>query len=269
MNRAQVCRQVQAILRAVAWPDSELAFASKSVMVTLGIPERVVVEPRLPLALIRPGAETIDPDMAEQPGIVRIEVAVTLVVANQQDQYGEVALLGSNRDTGSTGRGLLELETLVKTALLQKGPESGLPIVFRGSTTSEPIQHPGLGYIAIGTYKFEAIGTVALSYQRPNGLAATGGAGQVALSWNASQRFDFRRFILRRAAGSTAPATSSSGTGVTLGGSPDGASATSVTDTGLSAGTYSYSLFAVYDDTDSSTDAATSPARSVTGITVT
>ena len=268
MNRLQIARQVQTLLRAVAWSDAEVAFASASVPITLGITEDVAPELRLPLAMIRPGDEDPDPGNDEEPGSVGINFSVVLVVANAQDRYGETALVGSQRTTGSTGRGLLEVEELVKTALLQKGPASGLPIVFRGSTTSEPITHSSLGYIVIGTYRFRAVGTVARTYQRPAGFAATASAGSVALSWNTATRWDHRRFILRRASGSTAPTTSSSGTGVTLGGTPDGASATSVSDT-LAAGTYSYSLFAAYDDTDSSTDAQVSAARSITGLVVT
>jgi len=268
VNRLQIARQVQTLLRAVAWADAEVAFAADSVVITLGIAEDVAIEPRLPLVMIRPGNEDSDPGNDEEPGSVGIEFSVVVVVANAQDQHGETALIGSQRTTGSTGRGLLEVEELVKLALLQKGPASGLPIVFRGSTTSEPITHSSLGYIVIGTYRFRAVGTVARTYQRPGGFAATAGAGSVALSWNAATRWDHRRFILRRASGSTAPATSASGTGVTLGGTPDGASATSVTDT-LAAGTYSYSLFAAYDDTDSSTDAQISAARSITGLVVT
>jgi len=268
VNRLQIARQVQTLLRAVAWADAEVAFAADSVVITLGIAEDVAIEPRLPLVMIRPGNEDSDPGNDEEPGSVGIEFSVVVVVANAQDQHGETALIGSQRTTGSTGRGLLEVEELVKLALLQKGPASGLPIVFRGSTTSEPITHSSLGYIVIGTYRFRAVGTVARTYQRPGGFAATAGAGSVALFWSAATRWDHRRFILRRASGSTAPATSASGTGVTLGGTPDGASATSVTDT-LAAGTYSYSLFAAYDDTDSSTDAQISAARSITGLVVT
>lgn len=70
----------------------------------------------------------------------------------------------------------------------------------------------------------------------------------VTLSWtNPSGRFDLHRIIMRRAAGSTAPATVTDGTGVTLGSDL----ATSVADTGLAAGTYSYSAFAGYDEINS------------------
>ena len=269
MNRNQIVRQVQSLLRAATWADTTVAFAEDSVLVTLGVPEKAAVEKRLPLVLIRPGAENADPDLGEQPGLCRIEVVVTVIVANAQDQFGETSLIGAGRDTGSTGRGLLEVEELVKEALLQKGAETGMNVIFRSSSTQEPIPHASLGYVVVGNYRFEAIGTVDRTYQTPSGFAATGGVGQVALSWNASRRFDARRFILRRASGATAPASATDGTGVTLGGTPDGSGVTSVTDTPLAAGTYSYALFLAYDDVLGDADEEISAAQTVTSVSVT
>lgn len=268
MNRSQIVRQIQSMLRAATWDDAEVAFAEDSVVVTLGMTEAVATEKRFPLVLIRPGTEAADPDMGEQPGLVRIEIVIDVVVANAQDQFGEVTLVGANRDTGSTGRGLLEVEELIKTTLLQKGLASGVSIILRSSSAAQPQMHSQIGYIAMCSYRFEVLGTTARTYQAPNGFTATGGSGQVSLAWNDSNRWDIRRFILRRASGATAPATSSSGTGVTLGGSPDGADVNSVTDTGLAAGVYSYALFAVYDDTNSDTDVAVSAAATYTSVTV-
>ena len=74
---------------------------------------------------------------------------------------------------------------------------------------------------------------------------ATGGVGSVTLAWTLPPaRFDRLRVVLIRKAGSSAPTSVSDGTAVTL----SGDLATSKTDT-IAAGTYSYSLFAVYDET--------------------
>lgn len=246
-------QQAQEILRAATWTDTGLVFATESVIVTAGLPEDVMKDKHLPLALIAPAAENADPTMSERPDVVRMEFSVGVVVSNASDQFGEVTLLGGQRAGGSDGRGLLEVEEKIKTALLQLGPASGMPITFRSASGAEARMIGGLGYVAFESLRFEARGTTFRTYQPPSGLVATGGAGSVALSWNAATRWDARKFILRRATGATAPATSASGTGVTL--STD--LATSVTDS-VAAGTYSYSLFAVYDDTDSGTDVATS-----------
>ncbi len=268
MNRYQIARQVQHLLRQATWADAELVFAESSVVITLGTTETVLTEQRLPLALVRPGAASIDPDMRERPDLLRVEFAVGLVVANAQDQYGEAALVGSNRTGGSFGRGLLEVEERVLSALTALGPASGLPIVFRGASVAEPSLVPGLGYVAFCDYRFEALGTTAPTYEAPSGFLAPASGGTVSATWNSPTRWDHRRFILRRASGSTAPATSSSGSGVTLGGTPDGSGVTSVADT-PGAGTWSYSLFAVYDDVDASDDEQTSAPQSVVGVVVT
>lgn len=266
MNRLQIGRQIQYLLRQVVWADSSVVFATDSVLVTMGLSDKAMREKRLPLALVRVGAATPDPDMDEQPGVEAVDLTASLVVHHEGDQLGEVVLIGSNRVSGSDGRGLFEVEELVRAALLQIGPASGLPIVARGAGAAQATLDEGLGYIAACDLRFRALGTVVRTYQKPSGFVRTGTTTAI-LAWNASRRWDFRRFILRRAAGSTAPATSASGTGVTLGGTPDGASATGVTDT-PGAGTFSYSLFAVYDDTDAGSDVATSAAETIT-VTVT
>lgn len=110
--------------------------------------------------------------------------------------------------------------------------------------------------------------TAARFYHPPRNLVATGGVGQVALTWVLPPtRFDtITTPILRRASGATAPTSVTSGTGVTL-----SAGATSVTDSGLAAGTYSYSIFMPYDETSTSPTTADrwSGATSVTSVTVT
>lgn len=273
MNRWQIAKQAQFILRNAVWPgttDPVFAQAADgtvgagSVIVT-GFPkESAVRTARMPLAFIALGAEVNDPDMGDSPDLVRCDVNVGIVVASETDDMGEAAMVGANRGTGSDGRGLLEVEERVKTELLQVGPGSGLPIIFRDATAADGAPHPQWNYVAMTQLAFQATGTTFRTYQPPSGLAATGGAGQVALSWNASARWDQRRFILRYAAGTTPPATSSSGTGVALSGSPSGAGVTSVTVTGLSAGTYAFALFLAYDDDNSGTDAAVSGSQTVT-----
>ncbi len=260
MNRLQIARQVQHLLRQATWADSGLVFAADSVIVTMGLSDKAMREKRLPLALIRVGTTTPDPDMDEQPGLQAIDVAIALVVSNANDQLGEVALVGANRTEGSAGRGLFEVEEKLVTTLLQLGPASGMPVTFRSAGAAQASLDESLGYLVACDYRFRALGTTARTYQAPSGLAASSGA---AFTWNASPRSDARRFILRRASGSTAPATVADGTGITLGGSPDGAGVTSKTDS-PGAGTWSYSLFLAYDDADLGADVAYSDPQKIT-----
>jgi hypothetical protein len=273
VNRLQIARQVKYLLQQATWPDAAVVFPTPCVLVTMGLWQNVLQANRLPLAIVRPGAVVVDPKMAgESTQLVRIEFAVSILVATSGDQYGETTLVGANRGGGgSKGRGLLEVEEKMMAVLFQLGPASGLPIIFRGASQAQPTYDESLGYVAFGDYRFEATGTTDRTYQPPAGLKRTGSGSSVALSWNQRTRWDFRRFVLRRAAGATPPATTASGTGVTLGGSPDGGGTTpptSVTDT-PGAGTYSYSLFQIYDDTDSGTDVAASPPQTLSSLVVT
>jgi len=270
VNRGQIARQVEFLLRAAKWQDgTSLVFAAESVgapgggsaLVSLGMPEASMKEKRLPLVFIRPGAETPD---EERPDLLSIEFTVSLIVANLGDMLGRATLVGSNRATaGSQGRGFLEVEERIKTTLLQLGPASGLPIIYRGGGAMQPTMLESLGYVVFGDLKFRAQGTTGLTYQAPSGLARTGSGSSVALSWTASPRFDFYGYILRRASGATPPATIAAGTGVTL----SSITATSVTDS-PAAGTYSYSLFAQYDDTASGAAVGTSPGQPLASVVV-
>ena len=143
---------------------------------------------------------------------------------------------------------------------------SGFPIVFRGASQAQPTYIETLGYIAFGDYKFEALGTLSRTYQAPSGFKRTGTTTAI-LTWNAATRWDARRFVLRFASGATPPATIVAGTGITLGGTPDGNGVVTVTHS-PGAGTYSYSLFAVYDDVNGSSDVAVSAPQTLASLVV-
>ena len=260
MNDWQMIRQVQYLTRLATWSGSaNVLFSSESVIATARVAEDTVAAMRLPLAVISYDGEDIDPTMQERPDAVEMRFKVTLVVTNQGDQYGESSLMGRNRSaTTSPGRGLLEMKEQLRTTLLQLGPASGLPIVYRSGSAPAPIQHPTVDYLVGIGLAFSADGTTFRTYQAPFGLTPTAnGSGSVTLAWSAMPRFDFLTFVLRRASGTTPPATIASGTGVTLA----SAGAVTVTQTGVTPGVYSYSLFAQYDDVGAGTATGTSPAQ--------
>lgn len=248
MNRWQVARQVQSLLRDATYADGTTkVFAENSVIVSLGTWADVFRDRQVPMAIVVPSSEEIDPTMNERSDLVTIAFQVLLIVSVTGDEWGEKALLGANRRANGQGKGLLEVEARVKTALLMLGPSSGLPIYFRDTGSGDPVKSDRNSYIASSVMRFTAKGTTFPTYEAPTGLAATGGSGQAALSWTLSPRFDAYRYVLRRASGSTPPATITDGSGVTLSSNL----AVSKTDTGLAAGAYAYSLFLQYDDTDS------------------
>ena len=127
-------------------------------------------------------------------------------------------------------------------------------------------------YIAWREYQFEAIVTADRFYHPPITLAGTPSAGQVAFTWtNPPDRWDRYRVRLVRKSGSSAPTSIGDGTEVTLGSNLP----TSFTNSGLAAGTYSYSLFSSYDETNTlaanaaAADDRTSDPVSVTALVVT
>lgn len=263
MNRWQTVRQMRALLVAATWDDGAPVFPGGSVIVTDRPREKAMRDLRPPFAIIHPGDTTPDPDMDEQPGLLQMDFTVSVAVTNEQDQVGETALIGANRISGSAGRGLLEVEELLQTALLQLGPAAGMEIAFRGAGAVATGEHPTLGYVATGDFKFRSLGTVFRTYQAPSGLVASLAAGTITFGWNASPRFDARRFILRRVAGAAPPVNSAAGTGIVLGGVPDGAGVVAATNAPGS-GTWTYGLFLAYDDVGGGTDRAVSGVQAIT-----
>lgn len=201
----------------------------------------------VPMALLRPDGATSDSGHDEEPDLVEQIVGLRLAVAIPGDAIGENALIGANRvgQTDSRGRGLLEIEEEVFAAIERLNDIDGVRIQSRAKSAATAVLHERIGYIGMRDYSFEAICTADRFYHPGSKLTATAlGGGSVSLTWVLPpDRYDRLRVKLRRAAGSTPPATPSAGTGVTL----SGDFATSVTDA-PGVGTFSYSLFGMYDE---------------------
>lgn len=250
MNDWQILRQVAYLVRAATWGGSEYLFRPDSVIVSTNTVEAVAAGLSLPGCVLAPDGPQTDPEFGEEPGLLVQPIKLTVIVALPADTFGGAALMGANRSAlAAAGKGLLEIAVPLTAAIRRLNDASGVHLqsVRKSASGSELV--PSMGYVAYHEHRLECVCTDAKSFPKPTAFVATGGSGQVAMTWHAlPDRFDRRRFILRRASGSTPPASATVGTGIPLGGSPDGRSAVSVTDSGLSAGTYSYSLFAAYDD---------------------
>jgi hypothetical protein len=196
-----------------------------------------------PLVLVRPMNGTADKDA---PHLISQAWQLRLVVSVEGDDLGETALVGGAIDSASSaGRGLLEIEEQMIDRLAAGSSEVGFLLVEAWRGGAQPAKDPNLGYVAYCDYEMASKATAVRTYHPATRLAGTLlGGGSVSLTWRLPpDRFDRYRVVLRRAAGSTPPAGPTDGTGVTL----SGLLATSVTDT-PGAGTFSYSLFAQYDD---------------------
>jgi len=242
----QIIKQLRKELRELRWPTgtADLVFGDTAEIVSsLDLPE---VPERTPYALLSLGSQVpdrSDPDLLEQEGVL------TLAVARAGDPYGTAAVLGGPQTQGvgrSEGKALLDVERVTLAHVGRLTGADGLPImVSEASGTdveaySEDVQH------ARRRYLLSVVCSRADEYRPPRNFVATGGVGQVALSWLLpTQDYGLNEIVVRYAAGATAPASYSAGTPVTL----SSALATSVTVSGLAAGTYSFAIFAGYSET--------------------
>lgn len=262
MNMWQLLRQAQYVLRARAWTGGATkVFASQSVLVSLARPQDLAGA-RLPAVILRPLSGSPDPRHRQQPGLLQRSFAATLVTGVMGDIFGEAPIVGSHRAalTQSEGRGHLEVEEELLQTLGDLGAAGGVTIRLMTSSVPEPQQVEGLGHVVSTAYAFEAFVLRDRYYPGATQFLATRAGGNVGLSWALPpDRFDRLSVILRRAAGATPPATATAGTGVTL----SGDLATTVTDS-PGAGTFSYSLFAAYDETGSGTPERYSSAETHT-----
>ena len=266
MNAWQVARQLKSLLAAAVWPDSPGGSVFGTVAVSAGPSAAEVGRMRWPVCLVAVGSSTAD---REEPGLVLQQYEIRLAQRVAGDPFAEGATLGGPRSGGqgqSQGRGVLELEEVLMTVAGQLGEQNGVQLRcdYRSAVAVTEAPEVG-GSVALRSLTLEAWTGVDRSYPPPLALSASVAAPNVALSWTLPpSRYDTLGLVLRRATGSTPPATATSGTGVTV-----GALVSSVSDAPGS-GTFSYALFMGYDETTSPPATADrhSAAATVAGVVV-
>ena len=250
MDRRQSERQILYLLRSALWAVDPLVVTSPSAVLTDAFASSRPADELLalrgaPFAVLRPDGDDADQDQPGRYSSARHEVQV--VVSGQGHPAAQDALLGANRASliVSPGAGADQvagrLEELYATLVASTHGVQG-----RLARTRPPVTAGVDAQAVVVPFDLEILDeTAGRTYATAQRFRATGGAGQIALAWSLPpDRFDRLRVVLRRASGSTPPATPSDGSPVTL----SGDLATSVTDSGLAAGTYAYALFAAYDD---------------------
>lgn len=245
MNTWQIARQVRKLLSDRVWEGTG-GKVFGAVRVTNGLVDSAVANLlAFPIALIRVG----DGDAEDQlPGHITRGMEVFIMQKAAGDQVGENAMIGANRASqgASQGRGLLELEEEVHATLRELMDSGGVRSIFKSAAMAAPEWDENAGMTTAEVLKFEMDATDTRYYHPPQDLMATGGVGSVSLTWTLPPaRFDRYRVRLIRKAGASAPANVADGTEVAL----SGPLATSKTDT-VAAGTYSYTIFASYDETN-------------------
>jgi len=251
MNTQQISKQLRFLLEAQNWTGSgNTVFGD--VKVSNSVVEGVIKDLRTPFVLLGIGSATPDP---EEPDLLTQNIIARLVVASHGDKYGENVMIGGSRTSGltdSAGKGLLEVEEELFNAIFLLNDLEGIRIQSRAVSIINASETSAKKHVAFRDYSFETWVTADRYYHAPLVFTAVdaAGAGDADLTWTLPpSRYDFNStsplggIIVRVAAGSTAPATPTAGTGVTV-----GAFATSVTDS-PGAGTFSYAVFAGYDET--------------------
>ena len=261
MNTWQLLRQLKSTLEVAAWSDSPTELVFGEVALSAGFSSDARPSVQFPLARVRPLGETPD---EEEPGLVEVQIEVELTQRVYGDRTGEVGLVGGSRSSGqggSDGRGLLEIEEELKSALGSLARVEGVGLRFDEASAAAAGEVDGFGYLVFRVYEFSAWLTEARTYPETRKLAAVDGGSQTAdLTWeNPATRYDRSDLVLRVASGSTAPASVTDGTGVTV-----GAAVELLSHAPGGAGTWSYSLFVGYDETNSGSPDRYSAAESVT-----
>lgn len=251
MNDFQILRQLAKTIRGLTWSGGEPLFQVGSVVISKELPEVLAARLSMPICIIAPAEPQTDPEFGEEPGLVQYGVQIIVFVKVPGDSVGTSVLLGANRtDAAAAGKGAMEIAAPLLAGIRCLTDDDGIRIIGVHKGGSGHMQDSDAGWLGWAEHRFDVLGTDAKWFPPPRRFRGTAsGSGNASLLWTLppTARFDYRRCILRRASGSTPPGSATSGTGVSLGGSPDGASATSVTDN-PGAGTWSYSLFAAYND---------------------
>jgi hypothetical protein len=251
VNRWQVLRQMRYRCWSKVWPGSggERVVATPIISPGMTVEELLGAVRAGPMVAFNAGDDQAD----EASGALGVAVIpVTIAVQMSNDRTGSGALVGSHGarlhsdgaygQTSSQGRGLLEVEEVVLDAIRQGAGDIGLSMQARPVGAPMAGSVGGLG-IAVREYRIEVRCMSARHYHPPQRLVATGNV----LSWALPpDRFDRYKIVLRYASGATAPTGPTAGSPITL--ASDLATSVDVTGT-LAAGTYSFALFAAYDET--------------------
>ena len=244
MNSWQVAKQLRFLLKAATWADSPSNKVFGQVLVSNGPDDKAVGQMRFPFAMVSPLDTTAD-DTTPTLEMTRFQVRIVARVAN--DPWGESVLIGGPRSSqgSSQGRGIMELEEALLDTVSSLNRTDGIRIRLDYKSATQAQVSNDLGYLGMRSYVLSALLTADRNYEAPSRLTAADlGSGNVLVSWTLPPaRYDTLGIVLRRAAGTTAPATPTDGTGVTV-----GDDATSVTDTGAP-GTVSYSIWRTFNET--------------------
>ena len=257
MNSWQIEKQLEYLLKKRRWANDaakKLVFAPGSVLIApdpLVAFETIGKEEIFPAVCISNTGHDTDPEAKQDPELVLWRFNVRLATANANDQYGRAALMGAAKNVeglaSSRGRGLDELLSEVSVTLEALSPTTGgitvlaVPLDGTGAMVDQ-----GRIWAAYRDFNLEVWGTRSLYYHPPENLYKTGSTS-VVVHWSLPpDRHDLFELVLCRVAGST-PTTDPTVGVVDSWDIPYSGLPSLKADT-PGAGTWSWSLFAGYDD---------------------
>ncbi len=265
MNARQIFGQVRKRLRDRLWPGSaNTVFGSVHVSQNPSA-EDALIDMKLPMCFLSHNDEVPDPELV---GYSRMDAQARLVVAVAGDIIGEAAVMGANRASQvlSEGAGILEVEAQLKDVIKELLNKDGIRIALRRGTADRGTFVEDIGYAIVRTYRMLVDVTNDAYYHPPQRFhAADAMGGDATLTWaDPPTRFDSRGLIIRRAAGATAPATSTAGTAVAT---PALGVLTFTDSPGV--GQFSYAIFMAYTNSGQASDESFSDQETGTTSTVT
>lgn len=247
MTPFQLAHQIRYLLENRCWnADAANNRVFRSVYVSPSSQADLLDRARFPLVIINDAGTEFDQGEREQLRKQEMRWDLTLVIGHEGSGSGSMLLLGGQRSAGlgsSSGRGLLEVRRELLDELASLGPSDAAGLRWGAASAAGALRVDEKNLVA---QRFQFSSTVGnqREYRPPARFASSVGGGTVTLTWLAPpMTWALYRYMVRRASGSTPPATISDGTEVSLGSDL----ALTVADSPGS-GTWSYSIWAVYDE---------------------
>ena len=263
MNIYQITQQLKYLIQQRTWDDgtatgSNSVFNDNSIVVTVGPSETAFASMIPPICLIRPGIATSDPVADEEPDLLMQSFNILLGVVVPGDAVGESALIGANRQANdsSKGRGLLEVEEQLLQSVSLLNSVNGVEMYNRTKSEASATLDDANRYTVFREYGFEALCAVSRYYPPCTRVTSEDGASanEAEISYFIPpERFDGTgKPRILRVSGAT-PTTDPADGAATVVQAGTGTQSLSpmpfvVTDT-PGAGQFSYSVWAIYDDT--------------------
>ena len=251
----QTARQLAYELSQATWSSGASVFASAAAVVILD----TFRSDDYPQAQVSVRSFAEDPD-DERLGQVELDVAIYATAP------GSAATVGGgtyDATVSSTGRGSLEIAREARATISQVLAGVGVPVRVIEADSGSQMGRTSGSEVGLGVSLLRVTydATRDAYYHPVTGLAAPAILGSVSLSWDLpTTRFDsFTPPVVRRASGSTAPDSVTSGTGIAI------STTTTASDT-PGTGTWSYSVFFPYDEDGSGVVDNYSAATSVTTV---